>query len=93
MPTTMIFRPTPPFDPKLIFVQEKAKDYQPYQELKEFFPGAAFEEFEGRHDAIPILIQQNPNNLLKAKKDLPILEGRNEGGKEFFLIYWVFALA
>ena len=49
-------RPTPPFDPKLIFVQEKAKDYQLYQKLNESFPGATFEEFEGRHDAIPILI-------------------------------------
>lgn len=72
----MPHRPPALFDPKIIFVQDKAKDYPLYEELRESFPRADFEVFEGRHDAIPALMEQDPKNFLNAKRDFLILAFR-----------------
>ena len=66
----------PPFDPKYVFVQKKAKEYPLYTELRERFPAATYEEFEGDHRKVPQLQDIPPERYLKTKTDTLILAAR-----------------
>ena len=71
----------PPFNPKRIFVQNKAKAYPLYDELRERFPGAIFQEFEGDHRKIPELMAEGlESSFLKTKTDTLILAKRTVPG-------------
>ena len=70
----------PPFDPKRIFVQKKAREYPLYAEVRERYPLATFEEFEGDHRQIPHLTNETPERFLKTKRDTLILAARGLSG-------------
>ena len=66
----------PPFNPKFIFVQKKAKHYPLYGEVRERFPNANFEEFEGDHRKVEQLKVVKATRFLKSKRDTLILAVR-----------------
>jgi len=66
----------PPFHPKYIFAHKKASDYPLYAELRERYPHASFEEFEGDHRRVPQLQGVRSERFLKTKTDTLILAVR-----------------
>ena len=84
---------SPPFNPRHIFVQEKAKAYPLYDEVRNLFPDAAYYDFKGDHRKVEQLNAVRPELFLKAKTDTLILAARgvrdsitensNQGNSDF----------